>query len=104
MSFRENTAPADHVAALNGSRADPNTLVLLVPADHVIAGTVACTRAIEPGAGAANGGALVTFGVQPDCPHTGYAYIETAVAMAFRRSGGKSAVPLPPSERTKRGQ
>ena len=72
-----NTAAAACVAALIGSRADPNTLILLVPADHVIADPVAFTRTIELGAGAAEGGALVTFGVKPDCPHTGYGYIET---------------------------
>ena len=37
----------------------------------------AFARAIETGVAAADGGALVTFGVEPDCPHTGYGYIET---------------------------
>ena len=50
--------------------------MLLAPADHVIGDTEAFARAVALGVKAANDGALVTFGVKPDCPHTGYGYIE----------------------------
>jgi mannose-1-phosphate guanylyltransferase/mannose-6-phosphate isomerase len=72
-----NTGPAAAIAALIAARAEPNSLVLLAPADHVIPDAAAFARAVASGAGAAREGALVTFGVKPDCPHTGYGYIET---------------------------
>ena len=59
------------------SRVDPDALLLLVPADHVIADSDAFAHAIALGINAAADGSLVTFGVEPDCPHTGYGYIET---------------------------
>jgi mannose-1-phosphate guanylyltransferase / mannose-6-phosphate isomerase len=72
-----NTAPAACIAALIALNTDPDTLVLLAPADHVIADTDAFARTIALGVNAAADGALITFGVAPDCPHTGYGYIET---------------------------
>jgi mannose-1-phosphate guanylyltransferase/mannose-6-phosphate isomerase len=72
-----NTAPAACIAALIASRADADALVLLAPSDHMIADPGAFARAVEVGVPAADAGALVTFGVEPDCPHTGYGYIET---------------------------
>jgi mannose-1-phosphate guanylyltransferase/mannose-6-phosphate isomerase len=72
-----NTGPAACIAALIASRADPDALVLLAPSDHVIADASAFAHAVEIGSQAAEKGALVTFGVEPDCPHTGYGYIET---------------------------
>ena len=72
-----NTAPAACVAALIAAEQDEEALVLLAPADHMIADDAAFARAVESGVGAAEAGALVVFGVAPDCPHTGYGYIET---------------------------
>jgi mannose-1-phosphate guanylyltransferase/mannose-6-phosphate isomerase len=72
-----NTAPAAGTAAILGAQNNPEQLVLLVPSDHDIADTGAFVGAVEAGIPAAEEGALVTFGVEPDCPHTGYGYIET---------------------------
>ncbi len=72
-----NTAPAACIAALIATRADEEMLVLLSPSDHAIPNQDAFARAIETGCDAARAGALVTFGVAPDSPHTGYGYIET---------------------------
>ncbi|MGH6824180.1 mannose-1-phosphate guanylyltransferase/mannose-6-phosphate isomerase [Methyloceanibacter sp.] len=72
-----NTAPAACVAALLASRSDPDALVLIVPSDHMIPDAAAFARAIAVGASAAEEGAFVIFGIEPDCPHTGYGYIET---------------------------
>jgi len=72
-----NTAPAAAVAALIASRTDPNQPCLLLPSDHVIPDHAAFARAIERGIDLALSGAIVTFGIKPDCPHTGYGYIET---------------------------
>jgi mannose-1-phosphate guanylyltransferase/mannose-6-phosphate isomerase len=71
-----NTAPAACVAALIASRLDPDAFVLLAPSDHMVADTTVFTCAVEAGLPAAEEGALVTFGIEPDCPHTGYGYIE----------------------------
>jgi mannose-1-phosphate guanylyltransferase / mannose-6-phosphate isomerase len=72
-----NTAPAACVAALIAREADAEALVLLAPSDHVMPDDVAFASAVETGLDFAVAGALVTFGVTPDCPHTGYGYIET---------------------------
>ena len=71
-----NTGPAACIAALTAFEADKDALVLLAPSDHVISDALAFARAIHAGVDAAESGALVTFGVRPDCPHTGYGYIE----------------------------
>lgn len=71
-----NTAPAACVAALIAASADPQALVLLAPSDHMMADAEAFAQAVEGGLARAEAGALVTFGVEPDCPHTGYGYIE----------------------------
>jgi len=72
-----NTAPAACIAALIAARTEQNSLVLLAPADHLIPNASAFADAVATGIDAAREGALVTFGVEPDCPHTGYGYIET---------------------------
>ena len=83
-----NTAPALAVAALIAARAageqphrrasqESSEPVLLVsPADHVILDTAAFAAAVEAAADAARAGYLVTLGVVPDRPETGYGYIE----------------------------
>jgi mannose-1-phosphate guanylyltransferase/mannose-6-phosphate isomerase len=73
-----NTAPAVLAAALSIS--DPEALMLVAPSDHVIPDSAVFTAAINEGARAARAGALVTFGVTPDRPETGYGYLELAAA------------------------
>jgi mannose-1-phosphate guanylyltransferase/mannose-6-phosphate isomerase len=75
-----NTAPAACIAALIAAQTDPDALVLLAPSDHFIPDAEAFSRTVESGVDAAEAGALVTFGIAPDCPHTGYGYIETEAA------------------------
>jgi mannose-1-phosphate guanylyltransferase/mannose-6-phosphate isomerase len=75
-----NTAPAACIAALMAARNDPEPLVLLAPSDHVIADADLFAKTIAVGMDAAKEGALVTFGIEPDCPQTGYGYIETEKA------------------------
>ncbi len=74
-----NTAPAVAVAALLQD-APESTLLLVLPADHVIQDTAALIRAIEVAAPAAEEGRLVTFGIVPTAPETGYGYIRAASA------------------------
>ena len=70
-----NTAPAVALAALIHQKDDP--LLLVMPADHVIKDQEAFTSAVENAIPLAEQGKLVTFGVVPTEPHTGYGYIET---------------------------
>ena len=81
-----NTAPAAAVAALMAARQNGDQLCLLLPSDHVIPDHLAFTKSIASGLDRARAGAIVTFGVAPDCPHTGYGYIETAVSVGAVRS------------------
>ncbi len=67
-----NTAPAAAVAAL---AAGSDSLLLVLPSDHVIEDVPALHRAIDIAAALAAEGLLVTFGVVPDRPETGYGYI-----------------------------
>jgi mannose-1-phosphate guanylyltransferase / mannose-6-phosphate isomerase len=71
-----NTGPAALVAALVAVRRNPDALVLLMPSDHVISDTAAFQNSVKRGIPAARGGDVVTFGVKPDKPETGYGYIE----------------------------
>jgi mannose-1-phosphate guanylyltransferase / mannose-6-phosphate isomerase len=71
-----NTAPAAAAAALFLTSGGEDPLMLIVPADHVIRDVAAFRSAVKLGAEHARTGALVTFGIRPDRPHTGYGYIE----------------------------
>ncbi|NLF96111.1 MAG: mannose-1-phosphate guanylyltransferase/mannose-6-phosphate isomerase [Candidatus Riflebacteria bacterium] len=73
-----NTAPAVAVAALHGEKTDDVMLVL--PADHVIKDLPAFHAAVKKGLVAAEAGKLVTFGIVPTAPETGYGYIRAAAA------------------------
>jgi len=83
-----NTAPAVAVAALvalareapaaNGLVAAEDPVLLVLPADHVIRDVASFCEAVAAGRVAAEQGKLVTFGVVPDRPETGYGYIRRA--------------------------
>jgi mannose-1-phosphate guanylyltransferase/mannose-6-phosphate isomerase len=77
-----NTAPAAAIAALLVAEDDPEGLVLIMPSDHVIQDEPAFHRAIGTARQAAAAGALVTFGVAPTRPETGYGYIKGAEPLA----------------------
>jgi mannose-1-phosphate guanylyltransferase/mannose-6-phosphate isomerase len=73
-----NTAPAVAVAALRLAEENPDALMLVMPSDHVIQDEAAFGEAVNRAAQAANDGALVTFGITPSAPETGYGYIKHA--------------------------
>jgi len=77
-----NTAPAAAIAALLAVADDPDAQVLLMPADHVITDIAAFHAAIERAGRASDAGRLVTFGITPTSPHTGYGYIQRGAAIA----------------------
>jgi mannose-1-phosphate guanylyltransferase / mannose-6-phosphate isomerase len=71
-----NTAPAIALAALAAAEDNPEELLLVMPSDHVLKNAEAFRQAAAEGAEAARAGKLVTFGIVPDAPHTGYGYIK----------------------------
>jgi mannose-1-phosphate guanylyltransferase/mannose-6-phosphate isomerase len=73
-----NTAPAAGVAALMLAARDPGALMLLMPADHIIRNRTSFLDAVDRAARAARQDYLVTFGITPDAPETGYGYIRRA--------------------------
>ena len=71
-----DTAPAILAAALHLAETDPDALMLIAPSDHLIPDTadfIACVHRAVP---SAKDGQLVTFGIAPDRPETGYGYLE----------------------------
>jgi mannose-1-phosphate guanylyltransferase len=79
-----NTAPAIALAAL---LAEPDAMLLVMPSDHVIGDVPAFRHAIDAAAPVAADGWLVTFGIAPDGPETGYGYIRVGdeIAQSVRR-------------------
>ena len=75
--FGRNTAPAIAAAALQAAQVHGDDAILLVlPADHLIADQSAFAQAVIQSTQLAQQGKLVTFGIQPETPETGYGYIE----------------------------
>ena len=103
-----NTAPAVATAALHLAQRYGQAIMLVLPADHVVADEESFARAVSVAVPQAEAGYLVTFGIAPTHPATGYGYIRTgekispsvravarfvekpkrAVASRFLRSGG----------------
>ena len=71
-----NTAPAIAVAALEASSDGRDPLLLVLPSDHVIADAEGFRKAVTAAEAAAQAGRLVTFGIVPTGPETGYGYIK----------------------------
>ncbi len=112
-----NTAPAIAVAALqalaqwereqssssqgrgqtdNGLPADASPVLLVLPSDHVITNTDAFHSAVKAGYGVARSGSLVTFGIVPTHPETGYGYVKATLdtASADGQRAANAALPV----------
>ncbi len=72
----KNTAPAVAVAALEALKQHENPVLLVLPADHLIQDVAALEAAVSSGFKLAQMEQLVTFGIVPGAPETGYGYIE----------------------------
>lgn len=77
-----NSAPAIAAAALLVAETSPETPLWMMAADAVIGDVAALHRAVAAGAAAARVGHVVTFGMTPTAPETGYGYIETGEPIA----------------------
>ncbi len=78
----KNTAPAVAVAALEALKQHENPVLLVLPADHIIQDVAALETAVSGGFELAQTEQLVTFGIVPDAPETGYGYIEKGEIMS----------------------
>lgn len=85
-----NTAPAVLASALHLLGEDENAVMLISPSDHVIPDAAAFRRAVSTGQEATAQGKIVTFGITPDRPETGYGYLECA----SRPDGAETVVEL----------
>jgi mannose-1-phosphate guanylyltransferase / mannose-6-phosphate isomerase len=75
-----NTAPAVLAAAIYASKSDPGATILIAPSDHIIPNTLAFHAAICEGLKETANGRIVTFGITPTRPETGYGYLELSTA------------------------
>jgi len=75
-----NTAPAVAVAALQALAAGDDPVLLVLPADHAIDDTASFCQAVEAALPYAAEGLLITFGIAPRSPETGYGYIKAGTA------------------------
>ena len=73
-----NTAPAITLAAFAAYQDDPDSVLLVLPSDHIIKGKEAFQTAVQKATKLANEDLLVTFGIVPTGPETGFGYIEQA--------------------------
>ncbi|GGY19227.1 mannose-1-phosphate guanylyltransferase/mannose-6-phosphate isomerase [Paludibacterium paludis] len=82
-----NTAPAVAVGALLALRQDPDAHILVLPSDHVIQNHEAFADAVSSALALSCAGRLVTFGIEPTAPETGYGYIRRGAPIAAAANG-----------------
>ncbi|HEY0861620.1 MAG TPA: mannose-1-phosphate guanylyltransferase/mannose-6-phosphate isomerase [Pseudoxanthomonas sp.] len=80
-----NTAPAIAAAALQAMAGGADPLLLVLPSDHVVRDVAGFQRAVRAASAAADAGALVTFGIVPDAPETGFGYIQAQAGDGLRK-------------------
>ncbi|MEJ2471981.1 MAG: mannose-1-phosphate guanylyltransferase/mannose-6-phosphate isomerase [Desulfuromonadales bacterium] len=81
-----NTAPAVAVAAMQAIERDPEAVILVLPADHVIRNAQTLCNVVSAGLDAVQEGALLTFGIVPTAPETGYGYIKRGAKCEARKT------------------
>jgi mannose-1-phosphate guanylyltransferase/mannose-6-phosphate isomerase len=77
-----NTAPAVAIAALSAMKENEEATLLVLPADHLVQDVAAFHAAINSAVALAQQDKLVTFGITPDSPATGFGYIERGEAVS----------------------
>jgi mannose-1-phosphate guanylyltransferase len=93
--FGRNTAPAIAAAAMQVAASHgEDALLLVLPADHLITDQPAFAQAVAQAMRLAAQGKLVTFGIQPDAPETGYGYIEADIDSPLPLGAPKAGNPL----------
>jgi mannose-1-phosphate guanylyltransferase/mannose-6-phosphate isomerase len=89
-----NTAPAIALVALKLVRRDPDAIMVVVPADHIVKGQRDFDAAVSLASNLAGEGLLVTFGIQPIRPETGYGYIKPNRRTVLAKQGKLKGHPV----------
>jgi len=79
-----NTAPAIAVAAFQALQGDADAVLLVMPSDHAIRDVPGFQAAVMQALPAARSGAMVTFGIVPEAPETGFGYIKAVAGEGVR--------------------
>lgn len=96
-----NTAPAILMAAFKVQETyGDEALMLVLPADHLIADIPAFSKSVEQASTLASEGYLVTFGIEPTYPETGYGYIEAGEGLSIEKSHQVNRFVEKPDEKT----
>ncbi|MFO7551097.1 MAG: mannose-1-phosphate guanylyltransferase/mannose-6-phosphate isomerase [Haliea sp.] len=93
-----NTAPAVALAALQELARDPDAILLVLPADHIIQDTTAFAEAVTRALPLAREGRLMTFGVVPQAAETGYGYIRCGASLGEELYALEAFVEKPDAE------
>ena len=86
-----NTGPAIGLACVHLLNRDPDAVIVVLPADHIIADPEAFRSALSCATIAADQGYLVALGIEPTHPHTGYGYVQRGMKID---EGGPSRIPF----------
>ena len=89
-----NTAPAIALVALELLRRDPDAIMVVVPADHIVKGQRDFDASVSFASNLAEQGLLVTFGIQPIRPETGYGYIKPNRRTVLAKQGKLKGHPV----------
>ena len=89
-----NTAPAIALVALELLRRDPDAIMVVVPADHIVKGQRDFDASVSFASNLAAQGLLVTFGIQPIRPETGYGYIKPNRRTVLAKQGKLKGHPV----------
>lgn len=87
--FGRNTTAAIGLAAVQLLEKDADAIMAVLPADHLIEDNILFNKCLKAAASACQDGSLVTFGIKPKTPETGYGYIKSK-KIVIKKSGGKS--------------
>tara|TARA_Y100001978_G_scaffold106076_1_gene94766 strand:- start:179 stop:1615 length:1437 start_codon:yes stop_codon:yes gene_type:complete len=87
-----NTAPAITVASLKAIEIFDDPMLLILPSDHLIKDEKNFLKVVDEAFNYANNGKIVTFGITPDKPETGYGYIESKNDLDFNKLNGELIV------------
>ena len=90
--FGRNTAPAITLAALKSKEVYENPTILVLSSDHVFNNKKSFLESINSGIKYSDNGNLITFGVNPNSPHTGYGYIESENPLDINKIKGERII------------
>ena len=84
----KNTAPSIIIAALQALKSDKNAILLVLASDHLMESDNNFNKGLQKAFELANKGRIVTFGIKPSSPNTGFGYIESKIPLDFETAEG----------------